>query len=86
MRMDSLATDLRYALRQIRRRPLFTVVAAASLAIGVGLGYLMRSFLLGLSPVDPITLAGVAVALVAVVLLASVIPGDGPHRSIRWWR
>lgn len=34
--MESLRSDLRQALRQIRQRPLFAVVAAASLAIGVG--------------------------------------------------
>ncbi|MGD8321415.1 MAG: ABC transporter permease, partial [Gemmatimonadota bacterium] len=34
--MDTLATDLRLALRQIRRRPVFAIVAALSLAIGVG--------------------------------------------------
>ncbi len=34
--MDAFATDLRNALRQIRRRPLFALVAALSLAIGVG--------------------------------------------------
>ena len=34
--MDGIATDVRYALRQLRRRPVFTLVAALSLAIGVG--------------------------------------------------
>jgi len=34
--MDQLLLDVRYALRQVRRRPVFTVVAALSLAIGVG--------------------------------------------------
>lgn len=34
--MDALLADLRQALRQIRLRPLFAVVAAGSLAIGVG--------------------------------------------------
>lgn len=34
--METLLLDVRYALRQIRRRPVFTVVAALSLAIGVG--------------------------------------------------
>jgi predicted permease len=34
--MDHILSDLRHALRQIRRAPLFAVVAGASLAIGVG--------------------------------------------------
>ena len=34
--MDGWFLDARYALRALRKRPLFTIVAAASLAIGVG--------------------------------------------------
>jgi predicted permease len=34
--MDGFLIDVRFALRQIRRRPVFTVVAALSLAVGVG--------------------------------------------------
>lgn len=34
--MDTVLTDLRFALRQIRRHPGFAVTAAVSLAIGVG--------------------------------------------------
>lgn len=34
--MDGILTDVRYALRQVSRRPIFTVVAAMSLTIGVG--------------------------------------------------
>jgi putative ABC transport system permease protein len=34
--MDALLADVRQALRQIRRRPVFALVAAASLAIGIG--------------------------------------------------
>jgi hypothetical protein len=44
-------------------------------AAGIGLGYVMRSFLLGLSPTDPVTLAVVSATLLLVVLLASLIPG-----------
>ena len=42
---------------------------------GIGLGYVIRSFLLGLSPTDPVTLAVVSATLLLVVLLASLIPG-----------
>jgi predicted permease len=34
--LDGILTDVRYALRQVSRRPIFTVVAALSLTIGVG--------------------------------------------------
>ena len=34
--METFVTDIRMALRQIRRRPIFTLVAALSLGIGVG--------------------------------------------------
>src|ERR1044071_5258341 len=34
--MQSLASDLRYAARELRRRPAFTLTAVLSLALGVG--------------------------------------------------
>ena len=36
MRMEQLAVDARYGLRQVRRNPVFSAIAIATLALGIG--------------------------------------------------
>jgi ABC-type antimicrobial peptide transport system permease subunit len=42
--------------------------------LSVGLGLLLQSFLLGVSPIDPAALLGVAVVLSGMVLAATLVP------------
>jgi predicted permease len=75
---------VRMALGAQREGVLWLVVSGAlrltwpGLAVGcglaVGLGYVLRSFLLGVSPVDPLALVGVSLTLALMVLLATVVP------------
>src|SRR6266446_5567860 len=36
MRVEQLAVDARYGLRQVRRNPVFSAIAIATLALGIG--------------------------------------------------
>jgi ABC-type antimicrobial peptide transport system permease subunit len=75
---------VRMALGAGRRRVLGLILrsgvglAVPGLAVGalvaVAVGYLMRFLLLGLSPVDPVALLGVAGVLMAVVMAAAWAP------------
>jgi ABC-type antimicrobial peptide transport system permease subunit len=75
---------VRMALGADRRRVLGLIVgggfmlALPGLALGglaaLGVGRVLEFLLIGLSPVDPVALGGVAVALLAVVLVASWVP------------
>ncbi len=58
------------------------------LVAAVGAGYLLRFLLLGLSPVDPLSLGGVGLLLALVVVVASLVPGRraasiDPMRALR---
>jgi ABC-type antimicrobial peptide transport system permease subunit len=54
------------------------VLAGGGLVVGLGLGTLganlLRSFITGVSPIDPLTLAGTAMLVMVVALLASASP------------
>jgi predicted permease len=75
---------VRMALGADRRRVLGLVIrggfmlALPGLALGglaaLGVGRVLEFLLIGLSPVDPLALGGVAAALLAVVLVASWVP------------
>jgi ABC-type antimicrobial peptide transport system permease subunit len=50
------------------------------LAAAIGLGQLVRSALFGLSPMDPVALAGAAVLLSVVVFVAGWMPARKASR------
>jgi predicted permease len=89
---------VRMALGATRENVLRTVLgdavllAVPGLAIGgllaVGAGFAMRSTLLGVSPIDPISFGSVIGVLILVVLLASFVPaqrasGTDPMEALR---
>ena len=75
---------VRMALGAERRGVLWMVVRGAlrmawpGLLVGgllaVGLGMVLRSFLLGVSPLDPAALLGVSAVLSGMVLIATIVP------------
>jgi predicted permease len=57
--------------------------------LAIGLGLVLRSFLLGVSPVDPAALLGVSAILSAMVLIATIVParraaGVQPAEALRY--
>jgi ABC-type antimicrobial peptide transport system permease subunit len=63
---------LRLVVRQGMLAPLLGMAAGVSLALP--LTRLLAAFLMGISPVDPITFAGVLALLAAVAFLANWLP------------
>jgi predicted permease len=72
----ALGADRRTVLRMVLRQG--SVLAGAGVVIGLALGafasQLLKSLLLGVSAVDPITFGGAAVLFTAVALAASYVP------------
>ena len=72
----ALGADKRQVLYSIMRRG--AVMAALGVALGiagsVALTRVLRGLLYGVSPVDPLTFASVAVLLITVALLACLVP------------
>jgi ABC-type antimicrobial peptide transport system permease subunit len=54
------------------------LIAGAALAVGVG--FLLRSLLLGVSPLDPVALLGVALAVGGMVLVGAAVPARRASR------
>jgi putative ABC transport system permease protein len=63
-------------LRQFLARGLrvAVVAAGAGLALSLGLGRVLSGMLFGVTPTDPMTLAGVIVVVLAVATLAALVP------------
>jgi ABC-type antimicrobial peptide transport system permease subunit len=73
MALGASALDvIRLVARQSLR--LLAVGLSLGLAGGIGVGFAMRNSLFGLSPLDPVTIGGVAAVLTIVTLLATAIP------------
>ena len=77
---------LRTVLGEALRLALPGLVVGGVLAIGAG--FAMRSTLLGVSPMDPISFGSVIGILLLVVLLASIVParrasGTDPMEALR---
>jgi predicted permease len=78
----SLGADARQVVRMVVGRALGVVVVGG--AVGLGLAYvlarLVRVFLLGVAPADPVTLVGVPLLLGSVALVAALIPARRASR------
>jgi ABC-type antimicrobial peptide transport system permease subunit len=73
-RRDVVALVVGYGAR------LVAIGLVTGLVLAIALSQLVRGFLFGLSPVDPVTYVGVALLLALVALLASWLPAQRAMR------
>ena len=71
--IGAAAVDIRWMLRREGMRPVMLGLIAG-VAMSLGVNRLLRSQLVGVSPYDPVTIAGGSVLLVLVALLACELP------------
>lgn len=71
--LDSLAGDVRYALRALGRSPVFTVVAVASLALGIGANTAIYTLL------DAVVIAPLPVPHPDQLVQVTLTDGDDPQ-------
>ena len=81
--LDDVVLDFRYAVRRLRRRPLFATVAALTLGLGMGAATAMFSVVDGVLLKDlPFKESGRLVALWQTMPRLQGIPGDDSRRDI----
>jgi predicted permease len=73
----SLGADQSAVIRMVLRGALGVVIVGGlvGLAIAIGLAQVIRQFLFGIGPGDPVTLIGVPILLFGVAALAAYLPG-----------
>jgi putative ABC transport system permease protein len=80
--VDAAALDVKYALRQIRRKPGTALLVVLTLGTSIGVviavsgGYLLRHLFYGLGAVDPIAYLMVALVLTLAGAAATYLPAQ----------